>query len=780
MSKLIKYFFILLCFLFYNNLAWAQNQVVRGVVIDQLDGVRLPAATVLLKKNGAMEGTGTNTDVNGAFEFSEVPYGRYVLEVHFIGYQTFVKRAIVVGAGKEVVVQAALMETATLLDGLEVTANTVKNEALNPLAGVSAVQFSIEEARRYAGGLDDPARLVTSFAGVAGNTANNGIVIRGNAPKGVLWRLEGVDIPNPSHFSDIIAFGAGGITALSSFALDNSDFYTAAFPANYGNALSGVFDMKLREGNNQKHEHAVQMGLIGLDLASEGPLSSNKKSSYLFNYRYSTLGLLQPVLPEDAEGTAYQDLSFKLNFPWSKNRTFSIWGFAGADKSSQQAVLDSANWVYEDDREGASNQQQSGAFGLNYVTHVGNKSKLTWTASMSIANLKWASEVLDQALHYVPLEKVNNRSSRWATQLKIETNVSNNHFNSSGFTINWLQYNIDLSASSTIGAPLVTVAKDKGDAMLLQGYSQSKWWLHHNLDVSLGAYVQYFQVNNELSIEPRMNLGWSVSEHSKFNLGYGFHGQLEKLPFYLMENDGIQINKDLKTTKAHHFVLSYERMLSETRRFKVELFHQYLLDVPVEASGTFSMLNLEKEWFITQPLFNNGSGRNLGVDCTLEQFFQSNFYYLATGSLFKSQYTGADQVWRSTRYDKGYVLNLVGGKEWLVGKSKTNMLDVNIKITWQGGDKLSPVDASQSHNNQTIVYDETMAFSDSKPSQTLFHFTINYRKNRARHASVWTLQVMNAFGAKEFYGYRYNQKEQSIDPFEETLLLPNLAYKIEF
>ena len=129
----------------------------------------------------------------------------------------------------------------------------------------------MKKRKRYAGAIDDPARMVSAFAGVNGNAeGDNDIVVRGNSPRGILWRLEGVEIPNPNHFASEGATG-GPINALNSNMLGNSDFYTGAFAPEYGNALSGVFDMKLRNGNNEQREYSATLSVLGTDLTAEGP-----------------------------------------------------------------------------------------------------------------------------------------------------------------------------------------------------------------------------------------------------------------------------------------------------------------------------------------------------------------------------------------------------------------------------------------------------------------------------------------------------------------------------
>jgi len=276
----------LVLFLFVSAQVFAQQpkQTIRGNVIDDASNSPLSFVSVGLLNTA----TGTVTDSAGNFTIQNVPVGRYDMRVSFVGYEPVVLREIQVTSAKEVFLNITLKESLTTLDEIVVRPNVNKEQPLNPMATVSAKMLSVEEAQRFAGGFDDPARLVSAFAGVSSNTGNNAIVVRGNSPQSLQWKLEGVEISNPNHFADMASFGGGALTALSIYMLANSDFFSGAMPAEYSNALSGVFDISMRNGNNQKHEHSFQLGALGIEAASEGPFKKGGKSSYIFNYRYST------------------------------------------------------------------------------------------------------------------------------------------------------------------------------------------------------------------------------------------------------------------------------------------------------------------------------------------------------------------------------------------------------------------------------------------------------------------------------------------------------------
>ncbi|MBM3437308.1 MAG: carboxypeptidase-like regulatory domain-containing protein, partial [Bacteroidetes bacterium] len=365
-------------------MAWsvtnAQNlsQTVKGQVVDKESQVSLPGATIVIVGSNPL--IGTTTDANGYFSLAKVPVGRLTISVRFLGYQPVDIPEILVNTGKEVILHVELSESVVNLDEAVIKAESRKDVAINSMATVSARTFSIEEAGRYAGGFDDPARMASSFAGVTtGQLEDNSIVVRGNAPKGILWMLEGVPVPNPNHFAGAYSAGGGFMTIFSGQLVANSDFFTGAFPAEYGNALAGAFDIKLRTGNNEKREYWFQAGLLGLDFGAEGPFVKGKNSSYLFNYKYSTYGLISPLLPKGSGLPIYQDLSFKMNFPTKKAGIFSLWGAGAIDKLVKYEEKYSSEWISTQNAEREKIFMMPVSAGLSHKYILGDKSYIHTT-----------------------------------------------------------------------------------------------------------------------------------------------------------------------------------------------------------------------------------------------------------------------------------------------------------------------------------------------------------------------------------------------------------------
>jgi len=762
--------------------AQQNGQAIRGKIVDAFTQTPLPGASVVIQNSNPT--LGTITDGEGNFKLWNIKPGRYNLLVSFIGYEEFIFREILVGSGKEVILNAELKEQAEQIDEVKVTARTSKEQASNPMATISARQLSVEESSRYAGGYDDPARLAGSFAGVASEMGNNGIVIRGNSSRYMLWKLEGIEIANPTHFADVTAFGAGGISALSSQMLANSDFYTGAFPAEYGNALSGVFDVKLRTGNSEKSETAFQIGGIGIDFSSEGPLRKGGKSSYLFNYRYSTLALLKPLIPADAGVIKYQDLSFKFNFPMKKAGTFVLWGIGALDAQNRDAITDPEKWEKKTDKESFKLNLSNGAVGLTHKLIIDNQTYLHTSLSGSGNGIETAYNELDKQTQLQPRERVNNNTWKFTASTTLNHKFGSKHFNKTGIVYNRHFFNVDNREAKPLGTPLQIYALENGNTSSVQAFSQSNIQLNGKTELDVGLFAHYFGLNQELSFEPRFGLKWKFAPSQSFGLAYGLNSRIEMIGFYLARQHTdvgiIQPNKNLKMSKAHHFGLAWDWLINPDLRLKVEPYYQYLYDIPVVPDSYFSLQNLELDWFFNETLVNKGTGNNVGIDFTLERFLKNGFYFLFTASVFDSKYKGGDGIERNGLYNKHFIFNVLGGKEWRMGKSESNIFGINGRFTYMGGDRLTPILEAESIQQDEIVYDYSMAYAGKEKNAALLSFSVSYRINKQNHAGIWSFHLLNALGNQEFRGYEISDKTGLPEKKFDQIMVPNLSYKIEF
>ena len=752
------------------------TQTIRGIVIDRNSSAPLSYVSIGLLD---MPEIGSTTDDNGIFVLKNVPLGRHNLQATSVGYEANIFKEILVTSAKEVYLEIPLIENTNELGEVVVFAQTNKNAPLNNMATTGARMLSVEEASRFAGGMDDPARLVSSFAGVVSSVSNNGISIHGNAPHLLQWKLEDVEIPNPNHFADISTLGGGILSSLSSNVLGNSDFFTGAFPAEYGNAVSGVFDMKLRNGNNQKRENTFQVGILGIDAASEGPISKKHNSSYIFNYRYSTTSLLKL-----AGNLDYQDLNFKLNFPTKKAGTFSIWGTGLIDKYSDDLEKNPDKWEYIDDNKEARAKQYMLAAGVTHRYLFNNHTHLKTTLATTYSSTDADEDVFNRELNSTPNLDLKNRYTNLIFSTSLNRKFSAKHTNKTGFTFTRMYYHMDLALAPYRDQPLETISQGDGSTNLMSGYTSSSIGLSDKVTLNLGVNGQLLTLNNSFTIEPRVGIRWQSSSKTSFAFAYGLHSRMEKMDVFYVKTVGSNnkpANKDLDFTKAHHLMMTYNYAISDNVNLRIEPYFQYLFDVPVIADSSFSVLN-RTTFYVEDALLNKGKGRNYGIDITLERYLDKGLYYMLTGSVFSSKYQGGDGVWHNSRFNRNFAFNLLVGKEWTMGRSQQNTFGANLKFTLQGGERYSPVDVEATLNrpDKETQYDETKAFSKQLSPMFVTNVTINFRMNKKKVSHEFAIKSLNTTGYKEFFGHQYNIKTGEIEPYRQATSIPNISYKLEF
>ncbi len=809
-----KFFMILACMIgTYPVTVSAQpSGNIRGTVTDGASGQPLPSVTVIVLRSTPP--TGCVSEANGNFELKNLPVGRYDIQCSYTGYEPAIFREILVSSGKEVLLEVTMRENIQDLAEVTVRPKVNKESPLNPMALASARMLSVEEASRYAGGLDDPARLVTAFAGVSGGLSSNGISIRGNSPLFLQWRLEGMEAVNPTHFSDITGVGGGIFAALSSHVLSNSDFFTGAFPAEYGNALSGVFDMQLRTGNNQHHEHTAQIGTLGIEFTSEGPLSNNVKTrhatslqpSYLINYRYSSMALLGYLFGNlgGAEGMRYQDLSFKLNFPTKNAGTFTLWGVWIKDHYISHVQKDTTKWDGINGGIGGAGTdvellgsnadfwQTKAVGGIGHRILIGEKSYLKSALVANYTQNKTTGEFVYPRHDWESVQAMDMKNTNYnvAFNTFLNTKFSAAHTNRTGLTVTGLFYDIDYWLFPDLydhpGYPpqgkMINYTKDKGNSMAVSAYSQSSFRLTNRLTVNMGLHGMYFRLTEKAAIEPRGSIRWSAFPKHAFSLSYGKHSRRENTDYYFLktpETGNTLVNKNLDFAKADHFVLSYDWSACEYLRLKIEPYYQRLYNIPVEKGSHLSLINHYDFLQMLPALVNDGKGRNYGIDITLERYLHAGYYYLLTGSVFDSRYKDGNGVWRNTRLNRNYIANALGGKEWKMGRQRQNILSANLRFTVQGGERYIPVDFEASKAVRNLVFDNTRAYECQHPTEVLCHFTVGYKINRNKLSHEIALQMINVTGNKEyFYVYDYVTDQPKL--CSGTGSIPNLFYKIQF
>ncbi len=807
--------------LFFSSLCSAQNylQTVKGKITDKESGLTIPGVIVKLKGDSTGKLVATS-DADGFFKIPNVPVGRRTFIVSFVGYKTAVASDIIVVSGKETFLNIDLEEAVQQMD--EVVIKAEDKGSFNEMSSVSTKTFSIEETERYPGSRQDPARMASNFAGVQGtNDSRNDIVIRGNSPSGLLWRLEEIDIPNPNHFN--VAGSAGGpVSIVNNKYLANSEFFTGAFPASYGNAMGGVFDLKMRNGNNEKHERTFQLGFLGTEMGVEGPLNKEKGSSYLINYRYSTLDLFSALhLPIGTSAVPkYQDMGFRFNFPTKKAGTFAFSGIGGLSNIS---IVLSKDTVRPKELYGDQNRDQyfktnMGVAILSHIIALGEKTMLKTTLAHSAAT--------NHANHYLVLRDKNykpndslpeimgfqflEQKTTLTTSIRHKINTRNSF--KTGIYFNYFNVNFndsvkttslyDTTAAMFIQKPWKNRLHTKTGFFLIQPYFQYNYKFTDQLTFNAGVYGQLLTLNNTWSVEPRAGLKWNISEKHLLSLGYGLHSQIQPTYIYYAAPDSlvrngvvsantnkIQDNKNLGMSKSQHFVLGYDFFVSKYLRIKAETYYQNLWNIPVYAvPSSVSLINRGAtftRFFPVYSLENKGTGSNYGIELTVEKLFHQHYFFLFSGSVFNSRYKGSNNKEWNTDFNGNYMFNMLSGVEYAVGKSKKNSITFGPKITYGGGRRYTNPNRIASDKIMDVVPTDTLVNVLQFPNYFRVDARIAYKINGKKASWEIAIDLINLSNQKNVLALTYAPDPQNpkADPMVRNYqlgFLPLFYVKVDF
>lgn len=774
------------------------HQTVRGQVIDKASHAPVEFASVTIGSDQINKGTITNEQ--GRFVLENVPVGRYTLRISFVGYETVTIPNLEVTTGKELVTNAELVESTLEIDEVEVKAFSQKEKPINSFAPVSARMFSVEESQRYAGSMNDVSRMAMNFAGVKLTTeTTNEIVIRGNSPSGVLFRLEGVDIPNPTHYGDGGNTG-GPMSMLNNNVLANSDFLTGAFPAEYGNALSGVFDLRLRNGNNQKHEFMGQTSLLGVEAGAEGPLHKKSGASYLINYRYTNSAVLKAMGVDLMSAATYQyeDLIFKLNFPTTRFGNFSVFGLGGKSymemfESDRDTAEERQQLAYESDYEmDVLYDNYTGVVGVthSYVLKNNAYTKLILSASNITNNVSWDSLSTEDR---TPMLQYLTNFSRTKYMAKFYINKKFNSRNTARVGVSAELQTFTLVDSIYDGGidSYRRLRNFDGNEIFPHAYVQFQHRFTNNLEVNLGVSGLAQTSISTLSVEPRVGLQWAFSPGHSLNFGYGLHSrntpvEMARQKVRLTDGSYIEPNKDLGFTISHHLVLGYDYVMNQSIRFKAEVYYQSIFDAVVELKpSSYSLLN-RGSYTIPDAgvLTNEGEGYNYGVEFTAEKFMDRGMYFLSTLSLYESKYKGSDGIWRDNAFNSNYVFNFLGGKEFRVGKKKKDAryikkLVIDGKVNWAGGQRYTPIDLEASRKAGASVYVTEEAYARQLPQYFRLDARVGYKWIGNKTTQEIALDIRNLTNRMNPFYIRYNSNTGEIEK-KGFGMTPELLYRIRF
>jgi hypothetical protein len=756
MRHIILYLF---CFWAMPTIA----QTLRGSVVSDQTGQPIPSTNLVFTTHSDSIFT-AQSGPDGAFRFERLPVGVGMLSANVEGFAPFLLREVHIAAGKEQVLEVLLST-----DQWESNMSPIEVVERRPLRQPNPIgEIPLSRAQTLYNPMTyfDPARLATASAGVAqGDDGTNTMSIRGNNPAFVRWRLQGMDITSPNHLpnagtlNDLPTSSSGGVLMLSAQMLDNSSLITGAGPLGYNDGIAGIMDLQLRKGNNQHHEQTLQLGLTGLDAAVEGPLSRRKSGSYLFNYRYSFVGILGAMgVSFGGEKITFQDAALHIHLPKRKKSEFSIYALFGQSSNRFQRP-DSAT-VFKElfNIDFSSNSiifgvTQTNRFGQRFVSKTG----------ISISS------------------QANERSQNTLDNLYTSVNSSE--------TRATLNYNARFAANPNhilvFGTNIGTVSSLSFVGNIPQRDREVEWiglvqcWLGGEWSLRDGAIQVNYGINPILpsTLDPRFQVRWRMNKHHQLVAAIANNSQY--VPFW-MESSAKNIMQALHQSVRYNYLPNSNWVLS------AELFAQRIRNVLGNDGNGNPVFAVNQSEFQPALSFQNsdGAANNAGLELAAQRRLDGGWFAHANLTLLRSLYTDDRDVTRRTRWDVGQVANLTTGKEWDLRRRRQKLsgrvFGVSGRAIYMGGYRTAPINLAQSVATRSTVYDVSNGYTGRNPDYFRLDGRIYWKRSIGnRRNGTFALEFQNLTNKKNIAFLYYDPLTQSVQTKYQLGLIPNLSWRLE-
>jgi hypothetical protein len=776
-----------------------KKQTVRGYVTDRTTGNGIAYAIVELLNHSPR--LTCVTEENGSFELNNVPVGHQRIRVELEGYYESVHTELI-EAGKQAVVTIPVDEEVSRnIATVEANRSTIKDkgrfrnskmESIDEMNAVSTRAFNIEEVRKYVGGFNDPSRTVTSFPGMYNiDDTENFIISRGNSAYGIQWMIEGVPIENPHHFAAMGNTGAV-FPLLNTNLLENSDFVNGALSAQYGNAYSGIFDINLRKGNNERFEFSAQVTTFGVEVTAEGPFKK-KGASFAIGVRAAVLELIQLIGLNIGSNAAphYYDLNFKIDIPTKKDGHLSIFGIGGI---SNIAFLDAEvdpNDQFAEQGIDRYLDVKTGLLGMTYMKYFNKRTSLKTTLSYLIEDRRSRRDTVDitdpTGIKRIPYFSVVNTRHRVGLASIFNKKITTQFVFRGG--VHGYAYYLDLKDNWLQRDENQLL--EQGFKALIGGFAQVQYKFSQRFVISLGVRAMYWTLNkNSWAVEPRLALNWYIGKRNKISLGYGWHSKIQSFAmsfFVKKELDGTydDSNRELGLNRSHHIVLSYDLYLSKFWALKASIYAIYNTDIAVEKNpSSFSLANYGASFNYPKivGLESTGVSFGYGAELSLEKFFSHGYYGLFSAAYQRATYRGSDMVWRNSAFDVVYVFSLVVGKEFKIGKKKRNVFYVDLRFNLHEGLPYTPIDIDASRLAGEEILIEDKAYSERlnlyKRLDIRIGARFNSRKTKLSHHIY--IEAMNFTFFSNDLALKFDANTGETVTAKQFGFFPNLFYQIRF
>lgn len=763
----------IICVLFFvlsiQSVATSQEtSSITGRVTEESTGLPLRRVTI-----GVLQGetlvAGGKTMPDGFFTITDVPVGEYTVRFNLVGYNTLLLDNVVVVSGEPTDMRVQLSIVSTEEISVEENRFVRPNDIAN-----SIKSLRYEEIRRSPGGFEDIGRVLQTLPGVSFvNNGRNDLIVRGGAPTENLFVVDNTTVPNINHFGSQGSTG-GPVSIIELDFVNEVDFISGAFPAKYGDKLSSVLDIRLRDGNRNTFLADINLSATGLGAVLEGPIGSKKKGSWLFSANRSYLDLIFNAagfgfVPEytSAQLKAVYDFSDKNSL------TVNLWG--NLDKVR-------FNNDDEEDRKDNENILQNNQNG--YVNSYEFKSVLSPNSVLKLNLGRTYTKFDYSGRDSLFTEVFSNNTTEGNTTMKaeylvfpsgstqIETGAGWTFVNSNSDILRVADttYFVDDQTGSRYVLPDLDINTDLQPGKAF-AYAQLSQVFLSNFRLNIGARYDYFsKISNKNYFSPRASVVYNASPKLNFSLGYGIFYQSPSLVWLA----GYEQNKSLNEIRSDQYVAGVEYLFSADWRVTLEGYYKDYSDYPASTIRPFIVLSNtggdfeQTQDFGIEPLVSKGTGYSKGIELYIQKALTTNYYGLINLSLFDAKYKALDGVERNSSFNNRFIFTILGGykpgKEW----------EISGKFRYIGGrpfTPINPVDGTQLVSRYNSEY---------LPDFNSLDLRVDKRWNFSGWTLITYLDVQNVYGRKNISGYQWNKYTNQIEANESIGVLPTIGINAIF
>lgn len=679
----------------------AQNQGhINGVVKNKNTQETLPGVVIVI--NGA-QSFNTATDENGTFSF-KVPVGKYNLETSYIGFKPFTTYNINLSSGNAQVIEIELEENFQALDGVEISA-AKSARATDMITPIATQLLTAEEIKVNPGGNFDVSKVIQSLPGVAGGSTpnRNDIIVRGGGPSENVYYLDGIEIPVLNHFQTQGA--SGGATGILNVSfIKDVQLTSSAFDSRYDNALASTIVIQQRNANPDQLSGNIRLSGSEFAATLEGPLS--KKTTFMASARRSYLQFLfqlldLPIRPD------YWDFQYKINHKINNKTELTLLGIGAIDNFRLEVPNDADPENEYIIRSNPLIKQ------WNYTTGASLKRLINdgfYTVALSRNMFFNGADRYENNALKTGEKLLMLKSHETENKLRLDINKFKNGWKwTYGLSSQYVKYDLDLkntvkaelqdSVGNTI-SPAIKISNESAiDFFKFGAYGHiSKYILNEKLLISGGlrSDMNTFTsagMNPLKTISPRLSMSYDFND--RWNVAASV-GSYFKLPVYTVlgfqDPSQTLVNKDLDYINAIHYTVGTQFIPRNDLRFTLEAFYKDYSNYPVSLTDSISLANMGTDFdAVGNDAFSSiGKGRVYGLEAYVQQKLVRNLFYIVSGTLYKSEFSGVDGVFKPATWDYGYVLTTTVGY-----KFKKNW-DVGIKYRIAGGQPYTPFDIAAS------------------------------------------------------------------------------------